>query len=127
EDLSDLCDAPGPFLALHPGNIQAKGNVLGARHMRVEGVVLEHHGDTAIARLHAVDDLVSEAKFAAAAVLATGDHAQDRALSAAGLPDQHNKFAIFDFEIDAVNDLNGAIALCQFDCLKLRHLPTFRF
>ena len=44
-------------------------------------------------------------------VLQSGDHAQQRALAAAGRPDQHQEFVVGDGQVDAVDDFHRAEAL----------------
>ncbi|MCY1382261.1 hypothetical protein D9M69_702660 [compost metagenome] len=51
--------------------------------MRVDGVVLEHHGDVALLGLALVHHLVPDQQRAAGNILKPGDHAQCRRLAAA--------------------------------------------
>ena len=62
----------------HPGNLQAVAHVLAHRHMRIQGVVLEHHGDIALRRFEAVDHLSADDDFALGDAFQSGDHAQQR-------------------------------------------------
>ncbi len=54
--------------------------------MRIERVILEHHGDVAVARAHVVDDPRADLDRAFAGLLEAGDGAQERALAAAAGP-----------------------------------------
>ena len=45
----------------HAAVAQAVGHVVVDAHVRIERVVLEHHGDVAVGRLHVVDDLAADA------------------------------------------------------------------
>ena len=76
--------------------------------MRVERVVLEHHGDVAVARRHVVDDIAANPDLPAADFLQPGNHAQGGGFAAAGRADQHDEFMIGDFEVDAFNGLHAA-------------------
>ena len=71
--------------------------------MRVERVVLEHHGDVAVGRIDIVDDAVADADHALGDGLEPGDHAQQGRFSAAGRSDQDDEFAIGDVEGDVVH------------------------
>jgi hypothetical protein len=76
--------------------------------VRIERVVLEHHGDVALFRGHPVDDLVPDADFARGDVLETGEHAEQRCLAAPRWTDQNDEFAVRDFEGYAFDDGRGA-------------------
>ena len=75
------------------------------RHVRVERVVLEHHGDVAVLRRHVVDDVAADRDLAAGDLLEPGDHAQRRALAAARRADQHDELLVGDVEVDAAHRL----------------------
>ncbi len=81
---------------VHAADPQPVGDVVGDRHVRVEGVRLEHHRDVAVARGQRVDHPVADGQRAAGDVLQAGDHAQRRALAAAGRPDEHEELAVLD-------------------------------
>ena len=81
--------------------------------MRVERIILEHHGDVAVLRVALVDDLAVDADLAARRLLQARDHAQDGALAAARWPDQHQKLLVGDIEVDAVDDRLRAERLAQ--------------
>ena len=94
-----------PRIAL--GNRQACqpqriGDVLAHAHMRVERIVLEHHGTTAIGRLDIVHDRAADGDAARGDVLKPGDHAQKSRLAAARWPDDDNEMPVGNGEIDAV-------------------------
>ena len=70
--------------------------------MRIERIVLEHHGDVAILRRHVVDDVAVDRDLAAGDFLEAGDHAQRRRLAAARWADQDDELVIRDVEVDAL-------------------------
>jgi len=72
--------------------------------MRIQRVVLEDHRDVAVLRVDLVDDALADLDFAGGDVLEAGDHPQQRALAAAGWPDQHDELFLGDIEVDAVDD-----------------------
>ena len=62
----------------HLRDLQRELHVLADRHMRVQGVGLEHHRDAALGRRNIVDDRAVDLQFAARDFLEPGDHAQQR-------------------------------------------------
>jgi hypothetical protein len=90
--------------------------------MRIERVVLEHHGDVAILGFQPVDHAVPNRHLAAGDALEAGHHAQQRGLTAARGADDDDEFAVGDLHVDAVNDLDlvvvGLLDAAQMD---LRH------
>ena len=72
--------------------------------MRVERIVLEHHGDVALFRRQVVDDALADADLAAGDVFQAGDHPQQGRFAAAGGADQHDEFAVADGDVDAMDD-----------------------
>ena len=71
--------------------------------MRVQGVVLEDHGDIAVLRRYVVHVLVVDVELAGCDVLQTGDHAQGRGFAAAGRADQYDKLFVGDLQIKRLN------------------------
>ena len=64
-------------------HFQSERQVGGDAHVRIERIVLEHHGDVAIHRRHFVDHPVVDADLAGSNGFEAGDHAQGRGLAAA--------------------------------------------
>jgi hypothetical protein len=56
QDLGGLVHARLDLVLGHLGDLQAVGHVVEHAHVRVQRVVLEHHGDVALGRLQVVDD-----------------------------------------------------------------------
>src|SRR5439155_11552267 len=104
EDSRRMVDAPAD---LGPGDAaiaQRERHVLEHRHMRIERIILEHHGDVAILGIEFVDDPAVDPDLARRDVLEAGDHAQQGALAAARGANEDDELAVGDFEVDAVHD-----------------------
>ena len=84
--------------------LHREAHVGGDRHVRVERVVLEHHGDVAFLRREVVDHPVADADLAVGDVLQPRDHPQQGGFSAARRADQHDELAVTDGDIHAVDD-----------------------
>ena len=82
---------------------QAEGQIVVNAHMLVERVVLEHHGDVAVARRQMVDHLAADPDIAAGDVFQPCDHAQRRRLAAAGRADQRHELLVGNLEIDVLH------------------------
>jgi hypothetical protein len=78
QDAGRLADAPLDFGALHARHLQREADVLGHRHMRVERIGLEHHGDPAFGRIHMRDVCAADQNLAAGGRFQPGDDAQQR-------------------------------------------------
>ncbi|MNI57148.1 hypothetical protein D3C73_1121900 [compost metagenome] len=81
-----------------PAQLQAKGQVLGHGHVRVQRVTLEHHRDVAIFGCHVVDHAITDGQRAAADLFQPCHHPQQGRLAAAGRADQHHQFAVGHLE-----------------------------
>ena len=81
-DPGDLEHTLRPLGPRYLGDLQRIANVLLHRHVRVECVVLEHHGATAFARLELVHHRAVDDDLAVGNLLEAGDHAQQRGLAA---------------------------------------------
>ena len=106
--------------ALHPRvdlglrrapQLERKGHVVVDAHMRIERVVLEHHGDIALRRRDAVDALVADIDFARRDRLEPGDDPEQRGLAAAGRADKDDELVICDFEVEIGDHGKVAVAL----------------
>src|SRR3546814_12600280 len=82
-------------------------------HMRIERVVLEHHGNVALLWRNAVHHQVTDADLACRDALEAGDHPQECRLAAARWANQNDKLAIGNIYRDAVDDLGGAERLAD--------------
>ena len=100
-DVEEACgalDAARDLRALQLAHTQAEGEVLPDGHLRVQRVVLEDHGDVAVARGHVVDDALSDPDVAVGERLEAGEQAEGRGLAATGGADQHHELAVADLE-----------------------------
>ncbi len=84
--------------------------------MRVQSVVLEHHGHVTVLRRELVDDLRTDRDGAGRDLFETGDHPKGGGLAAARRTDQDHELTIDDLQIEirdrlgtVVEDLGDAI------------------
>lgn len=91
---------------------QAEGHVFVQRLVRVQGVVLKHHGDVPVAGRLIVDALAVNDHVTAADALEPRNHAQQRAFAATRRAHEHNEFAVLYLQVNAVND--GRLAVLGF-------------
>src|SRR5690606_17765188 len=105
----------------HAAHLQRKGHVLPHGHVRVQGVVLEHHGDVALCRRHGVHTLLANINVSFVYALEPGEDAQKGGFAAAGRADQHNKLMIWNIKAQIGNDGHVAEALDQVPDSYGRH------
>ena len=74
--------------------------------MRIKGVGLEHHRDTAFGRIGFGYIPLADGNFSAGRFLKAGNHPQEGGFSAAGRSDKYTELTVFNLKIDTVNDLN---------------------
>ena len=89
--------------------------------MRIERVVLEHHGDVAVLRRQVVDHPLADPDVARGDRLEPGDHPQQRRFSAARRPDQNDELAVGNADRHAVDHLHGAVGLAHIDDIDRSH------
>src|SRR5690606_28723344 len=104
-----------------------EGHVLEHRHVRVERVVLEHHGDAALGGGKLVDALAVDVDRAAVDLLQPGDGAQQGGLAAAGRADEDGELLLLDRQVDAADHLHVAEALHQLVDLHIGHAAALCF
>ena len=109
QQVRDVQDAGGLFhaaLDLILGSLaqlQAEGHVIKHGHMRIQSVVLEHHGDVAVLGSDVVRQHVAYVQLALADFFQTGDHTQGGGLAATGRSDQDDKFLVLNVQVEVGN------------------------
>ena len=86
-DVENAGSVVDPLLDLGLGEfaqLEPERHVFGDRHVRVERVVLEHHGDVAVLRRQVVDHGPADRDFAVGDLLQARNHPQCGALAATG-------------------------------------------
>jgi hypothetical protein len=119
--LAASLDQPLLFSLGELGGIKPEADILADRHMRIDGVVLEHHGDIALLGFALVHHLVGNQQIAARNVFEPGDHAQSGGFAAARRADKDDEFAVFNSEVDAMDGPRPAIFLDQSLKFDLGH------
>ena len=94
-----------------PSQFERKGHVVVDAHMRIERVVLEHHGDIALRRRDAVDTPVADIDFARRDRLKPCDDPEQRGLAAAGRADKDDKLVIGDLKVEIGDHGQISVAL----------------
>ena len=117
QDLGRLTDLPVDFVLGRLAQLQGEGHVFIDRHVRVERVVLEDHGDIPVLGFHVVHPLVADEQVALGDVLQSGHHPQGGGLAAAGGAYQHDEFLIRDLQIKVV-DGGHLVVVDLFDVLQ---------
>ena len=107
-------------------HLQREGEVLVDRFVRVERVVLEHHGDVAVLRVEIVDHAVADGDLAGGDRDQPGDQIERGRLAAAGRTDQRDELAVLDGQRHVVDRHDGAVGLDKISQDHLSHetLPS---
>ena len=100
---------------------QAEGDIVLHVEIGVERVVLEHHGDVAVARPRPGHVLAADLDLACARILQPGNRAQQRGLAAARRPDEHGELARRHVEVDALHGMEGTVVLVKIGDLEIGH------
>ncbi|MCB5283754.1 hypothetical protein BJQ89_03528 [Arthrobacter sp. ES1] len=103
QQLGSFTDAFGTLFLADAGDLQREAHVVRDRHVRVQGVVLEDHGDVAVLRGNVGDIAVTNQDPAGVDVLETCEHPQGGRLATAGGSNEDQEFAIGDFNVELVN------------------------
>jgi hypothetical protein len=125
--LAQLQDFPrllNPLVDLglwNPGNAQSECHVLIDRHVRIESIGLEHHGNAALGRRHRVHPLPIDDEVAGCYRLEPRDRTQQCRLSAAGGTDEDNEFSRLYVEVDPVQDFKIGIRLAYVSQRQISH------
>src|SRR5262245_32226529 len=100
----------------HAYHFERKANVLGDRHMRIEGIALKHHGDVTLTRLLVRHVCAVHHDATAAHGLESSHDPQGGGLAGARGAQQDEELARFDGEIDAMQ--HGGRAVAFYDTLE---------
>ena len=100
--LGDLAGAEVP-------RFERERKVLAHRHVREQGVVLEHHADVALARRHVLHRLAVDADGAAAGRLEAGQHHEAGGLAGAGGAEQRQELAFAHVQLQIAHHQRGAV------------------
>ena len=111
KDTGSLVDAALDLVLRGLAQLQTERHVLVHSHVRIQSVVLEHHGDVALLGRDVVAQTAVNVELAFADLFQTGDHAQGGGLTAAGRTDENDKFLVFDFEVEIGNGSDAACVL----------------
>jgi hypothetical protein len=126
EDLRGAIDLLLDLGLRHALELEREAHVLRYRHVRVERVVLEHHGDVAFLGRQVVHDAIADADLARGDFLEAGDHAQQRGLATARRANQHHEFAIGDVNRHALQRFEIAVVLAGLVDSYRRHEVSSR-
>ena len=77
--------------------------------MRIQGVVLEDHGNVTISWFHRIYPTFTDVESATGDFFQAGNHSQQRTLATTRWPDKGDKFAVHYLEIHAEYGLHVAI------------------
>ena len=75
--------------------------------MRVQRIVLEHHGDIAFLGLHVIDDAAIDGDLALGDFFQAGQHAQEGGFAAPRRAYQHGELSVFDVDVHTPDDVGG--------------------
>jgi len=106
-----LAHAPVGLVLVGFREFESEGHVLVDRHVRIERIGLEHHGDAAIRRRHLVHQLPADIELALGDLLEAGDDAERGALAATRRADEDDELAVLHLEVDVVQHLDLAEGL----------------
>src|SRR5690606_27718878 len=111
QDIGHLAGAAVALLYRLAANLQWVGDVVGEVHVRVERIILEHHGDLAILGVEVGDVLATDQDLARGRVLEPRNHPQRSGLAAAGGAEEADELAVADLEVDGGDCREAAEAL----------------
>ena len=121
ENIGGALDAAVDLGPRRAPQLEREAHIGGDRHVGIERIVLEHHGDVALLRRHVVDHALADADLARGDVLQPRNHAQQGRLAASRRPHQHDELAVADRDADAMDDLDRAESLADVADRDWRH------
>ena len=121
EQVCGLVDAPAYVIARQATDAKAVRHVVEYAHVRIERVVLEHHGDVAFRWVEAGHVVPIDQHAAGGWTLQPGDQTQQGRLATARRADDDQHLAIGERQVDAVQHIDQAEALAQATEFESRH------
>ena len=119
QDLGSLLDLAVNLVLGNLLELERESHVLVDRHVGVEGVALEDHGDIAVLGGDVVHDLAVNEQLALADLLKTSHHAQRRGFAAAGGADQHDELLVLDIQVELLDSNDAPLCDLEVDLLLL--------
>jgi hypothetical protein len=113
--LGSLLDARLAIRAADSPHLERVADVLSDAHMRIEPIVLEHHGHVSILWQSIIDALASDQDFTRRGLLKTRHDPHGGGLAATGGPEKDEELAIGDREVEALQRRESAEALLDPD------------
>ena len=108
EDAGRFLYAGLNFLLGKLAQFQSKRHVFAHCHMRIQGIVPNHHGDIPVLGRNVIDHAVADLDDPARNLLQSRYHAQRGGLSTARRPHQHHELAILDLQVEIIHGLDVA-------------------
>ena len=123
EQPRDLADPLVDLLSWDAVLLESERHVLEDVHVRIEGVVLEDHGDVPLRGGDVVDDSSADLDRSVRDRFEAGGHSQCGCLAAAGRADEHNEFTVADRQIQLVDGTDAAREVFRYTTeIDARHL-----
>lgn len=120
QHLGRLVHARFDFRFRHLAQPQTECHVFKHRLVRIQRVVLEHHGNLALARRQTIHTPAVDCDFASRDVLEARQHAHQRRLAATGRSNEHDELAVLYIQVDVVQDGHAVVVgldhLVKDDC-----------
>jgi hypothetical protein len=113
EDIGGLVDALADLAAVDFAHFQAEGHVVVDAHVRIERVILKHHGDVAVHGRQFVYHGVADEHLTRANRFEARHHAQRRGLAAARGADKNHEFLIADLEVHVFDGVKVVVKLIE--------------
>ena len=115
-ELDDVEGSAHALLGLSPGNpaqLQRIGKVAGHRHVREQGIILEHHAEVALVGRRQRDIGVPEDDLAGIGPYEPGKDHQKGRLAGTRWTEQRQEFAACYIDADIIERFESAVGLCD--------------